>query len=175
TAQIIECDTLILSVGLIPENELAETMSIALDGKTKGPVCDQSYETSLDGVFVCGNALHVNDLVDYVSESGEAAGTAAANYSGAKRTLADIDACSDFAYAVPEKLNTSADASKTVIFFRSREVRDKTTVRVLINGEEAFKKNYAKLKPPEMERIVVDFSSVKPGDKILLEMGEMKK
>ncbi|MEG1491330.1 MAG: NAD(P)/FAD-dependent oxidoreductase [Oscillospiraceae bacterium] len=175
TAQIIECDTLILSVGLIPENELAETMSIALDGKTKGPVCDQSYETSLDGVFVCGNALHVNDLVDYVSESGEAAGTAAANYSGAKRTLADIDACSDFAYAVPEKLNTSADASKTVIFFRSREVRDKTTVRVLINGEEAFKKNYAKLKPPEMERIVVDFSGVKPGDKILLEMGEMKK
>jgi len=172
TEQIIECDTLILSVGLIPENELAETMDIALDAKTKGPVCDQNYETSLDGAFVCGNALHVNDLVDYVTESGDSAGIAAAEYCGRKRTLIDIDAGRDFTYAVPEKLDVSSDASKTVLFFRSREVREKTEVQVLVNGESVYKKKYSKLKPPEMERIVVDFSNVKPSDKVSLEMWE---
>ena len=173
TEEIIECDTLILSVGLIPENELAETLDIKLDPKTKGPVCDQNYETSLDGVFVCGNALHVNDLVDYVSESGDSAGNAAAEYCGTKRTLIDIEAGKDFAYAVPEKLDVSSDASKTVLFFRSREVLGKTEVQVLVNDETVFKKKYARLKPPEMERIVVDFSSVKPTDKISLEMREV--
>ncbi|MBP8641158.1 MAG: FAD-dependent oxidoreductase [Oscillospiraceae bacterium] len=173
TEQIIECDTLILSVGLIPENELAEAMNIKLDSKTKGPVCDQNYETSLDGVFVCGNALHVNDLVDYVSESGDCAGNAAADYCGKNRTLVDIVAGKDFAYAVPEQLDVSSDASKTVLFFRSREVLGKTELQVLVNGELVFKKRYARLKPPEMERIVVDLSKVKPTDKILLEMREV--
>lgn len=139
TEEIIECDTLILSVGLIPENELAETMGIKLDPKTKGPACDQNYETSLDGVFVCGNALHVNDLVDYVSESGDFAGSAAAEYCGRKRTLMNIEAGKDFAYAVPEKLDVNSDASKTVLFFRSREVLGKTEVQVLVNGEIVFK------------------------------------
>lgn len=173
TEEILECDTLILSVGLIPENELAETLDIKLDPKTKGPVCDQNYETSLDGVFVCGNALHVNDLVDYVSESGDCAGIAAAEYCGKIRTLIDIIAGKDFAYAVPEKLDVSSDASKTVLFFRSRGVLGKTEVQVLVNGEIVFKKKYARLKPPEMERIVVDFSSVKSTDKVTLEMREV--
>ncbi|MEG0803680.1 MAG: FAD-dependent oxidoreductase, partial [Pygmaiobacter sp.] len=78
TEKILGCDALILSVGLIPENELAETLGIPLDSRAKGPVCDQHYETLCDGIFACGNALHVNDLVDYVSESGEGAGRAAA-------------------------------------------------------------------------------------------------
>lgn len=172
TEEIIECDTLILSVGLIPENELAETMGIKIDSKTKGPVCDQNYESSLDGVFVCGNALHVNDLVDYVSESGDSAGSAAADYCGRKRTLIDIIAGKDYAYAVPEKLDLSSDASKTVLFFRSREVLGKTEVQVLVNGEIVFKKKFARLKPPEMERIVVDFSNVKSTDTVSLEMRE---
>ena len=80
TEQIVECDALILSVGLIPENELAEGLGAAIDPKTKGPVCDAGLMTSVPGVFSCGNALHVNDLVDYVSESGEAAGKSAARY-----------------------------------------------------------------------------------------------
>lgn len=172
TEEIIECDTLILSVGLIPENELAETMDIKIDSKTKGPICDQNYETSLDGVFVCGNALHVNDLVDYVSESGDCAGSAAAEYCGNARKLVDIEAGKDFAYAVPEKLDTNSEASKTVMFFRSREVLKKTEVLVQVNGEIVFKKKFARLKPPEMERIVVDFRNVKPNDKVSLEMRE---
>jgi len=172
TEKIIECDTLILSVGLIPENELAETMNINIDSKTKGPVCDQNYESSLDGVFVCGNALHVNDLVDYVSESGDSAGLAAATYCGKKRALIDIIAGKDYAYAVPEKLDVNSDASKTVLFFRSREILGKTEVQVLVNSEIFYKKKFARLKPPEMERIVVDFSKVKPTDTVSLEMRE---
>ncbi|MGN0520054.1 MAG: NAD(P)/FAD-dependent oxidoreductase, partial [Candidatus Fimenecus sp.] len=81
TEQVVECDALILSVGLIPENELAENLGVQLDPKTKGPVCNAQLMTTVDGVFSCGNALHVNDLVDYVSESGEIAGENAAKYA----------------------------------------------------------------------------------------------
>ena len=172
TAQKIACDTLILSVGLIPENELAETLGVTLDPRAKGPVCDQNYETLVDGVFVCGNALHVNDLVDYVSESGASAGAAAADYSGKARELAELTADGGFLYAVPERLDTAGDLSKTVVFFRSREVREKSQVSVSVNGETVFTKKYQRLKPPEMERIEVDLSRVKPGDRVTLELRE---
>ena len=172
TAQKIDCDTLILSVGLIPENELAETLGVALDPRAKGPVCDQNYETLVDGVFVCGNALHVNDLVDYVSESGASAGAAAADYSGKARELAELNADKGFLYAVPERLDTAGDLTKTVVFFRSREVREKSVVDVRVNGETVFTKKYQRLKPPEMERIEVDLSRVKPGDSVSLELRE---
>lgn len=172
TQEKISCDTLILSVGLIPENELAETLGIKLDPRAKGPVCDQNYETLLDGVFVCGNALHVNDLVDYVSESGAAAGAAAADHSGRKRALTELSAGKEFLYAVPERLDTGGDLTKTVLFFRSRDVREKSVVDVLVNGKAVYSKKYQKLKPPEMERIEVDLSAVKPGDSVMLELRE---
>ena len=172
TAQKIDCDTLILSVGLIPENELAETLGVELDPRAKGPVCDQNYETLVDGVFVCGNALHVNDLVDYVSESGASAGAAAADYSGKSRELAELTADGGFLYAIPERLDTAGDLSKTVVFFRSREVREKSQVSVSVNGETVFTKKYQRIKPPEMERIEVDLSRVKPGDRVTLELRE---
>ena len=85
TEQHIECDTLIVSVGLIPENELAESIGVEIDGRTRGPSCDMNYQTSVPGVFSCGNSFHVYDLVDYVTDSGIAAGAAAAAY--AKGTL----------------------------------------------------------------------------------------
>ncbi|MGI5979212.1 MAG: NAD(P)/FAD-dependent oxidoreductase [Oscillospiraceae bacterium] len=172
TEQKIACDTLILSVGLIPENELAETLGVTLDPRAKGPVCDQNYETLVDGVFVCGNALHVNDLVDYVSESGAAAGAAAADYSVRTRELVDLSADADFLYAVPERLDTAADLSRTVVFFRSRDVREKSLVTVRVNGETVFTKKYQRLKPPEMERIELDLSCVQPGDSVTLELQE---
>ena len=81
TKKKVACDSLILSVGLIPENEMAEKLGIRLDGHTKGPFCDNHFMTEITGTFSCGNALHVNDLVDYVSESGELAGAAAAKYA----------------------------------------------------------------------------------------------
>jgi len=172
TAEKIDCDTLILSVGLIPENELAETLGIKLDPRAKGPICDQNYETTEGGVFVCGNALHVNDLVDYVSESGAAAGAAAADYSVKTRALTELTAGMEFLYAVPERLDMGSDLKKTVVFFRSRDVREKSVFDVLVNGKPVFSKKYQKLKPPEMERIELDLSMVKSGDSVTLELRE---
>lgn len=81
TEERIDCDALILSVGLIPENEVAEKLGVTIDPRTRGPLCDENLMTDVAGVFSCGNSLHVSDLVDYVTESGELAGRAAAAYS----------------------------------------------------------------------------------------------
>ena len=175
TEQTIECDALNLSVGLIPENELAESLSIPLDKRTKGAFCDQNYMTMVDGAYVCGNALHVNDLVDYVSESGESAGLAAAHYEEKKRELIDLATDENFLYLVPSKLDVNAKRDKTVVFFRSREVLENAEVVLTSNGKEVFHKKYRHLRPPEMERIVVDLSGVKKGDVIKAEIWRAKK
>lgn len=172
TESVLDCDTLILSVGLIPENELAETLGASLDAGTKGPVCDGQLMTTVDGVFSCGNALHVNDLVDYVSESGETAGRNAARYVPGKRTEILVDAAPALLYAVPQRLNLQADNRQTVIYFRSREILDKCRLRITADGKEIFSKNYPFLRPPEMEKVVVDFSALPLTEKsrILLEI-----
>ncbi len=158
TEEIVECDGLILSVGLIPENELAQSLGVELDPKTKGPVCDGQLMTSVDGVFSCGNALHVNDLVDYVSESGELAGRAAARYAPAPRREVELHASPALLYAVPQRLDLNRDNSKTTLYFRSREVLDRCVLRLRVDGREVFSKRYPFLRPPEMERLDMDFS-----------------
>lgn len=159
TEEIIECDALILSVGLIPENEIAENLGVKLDPRTKGPCCDASLMTTVPGIFSCGNALHVNDLVDYVSESGETAGKAAATYSGAERKVVSVEPGDKILYIVPQSLDTLADNSKTVVYFRSRDVYDNSMFRVTVDGKTVFEKKYAFLRPPEMEKVIVDFAS----------------
>lgn len=126
TQSRVECDTLILSVGLIPENELAESVGVKLDPRTKGPVCDGQCMTSIDGVFSCGNALHVNDLVDFVSQNAEQAGKSAAAYSGRERRLIEITPGDGLLYAVPQRLNLNEDNSKQTCI--SASARRKTTV-----------------------------------------------
>lgn len=158
TESFVQCDGLILSVGLIPENELAERLSVEIDPKTKGPVCDQSLMTSVPGVFSCGNALHVNDLVDYVSESGEIAGENAAKYVKRERREIQINATNALLYAVPERLDLNADNSETIIYFRSREILDKCAFTITADGNEIFRKKYPFLRPPEMEKLVIDFN-----------------
>jgi len=171
TESIISCDALILSVGLIPENELAESIGVLMSNQTNGPVCDQNNMTMVDGVFSCGNAMHVSDLVDHVSESGEIAGRGAAVYKGGSRSLADVSPSSDFMYVVPQHLDVGCLDKDVVLFFRSKEVRGKTIVRVFAGFNEVFSKSYNQLRPPEMERITVDFSGgVAAGDKITLKM-----
>ena len=171
TEQIVRCDSLILSVGLIPENELAETLGVEMNAKTRGPLCDQNNMTSVDGVFSCGNALHVSDLVDYVSESGEIAGRHAARYAGESRTFAKVSAGADFMYTVPQRIDTDSLKGETAMFFRSSTVRDKTDVSVLADGKEVYRKQYGQLRPPEMERITVDFTDkLSPNGTITLKM-----
>ncbi len=160
TEEYIECDTLILSVGLIPENELAEMLGVTPDPHTKGAVCDQLYMTMTDGVFSCGNALHVNDLADYVSESGDEAGKNAARYAASKRELAEVHFDRNFLYVVPQRIDITDKSKPAVFFFRSAQERKKTKVRLLADGTEILKKTYQNLRPPEMERLTVDLSTL---------------
>lgn len=159
TEQIIKCDALILSVGLIPENEVAESLGVPLDNRTNGPVCDGQYMTLIDGVFSCGNALHVNDLVDYVSENAEQAGKNAARYVNSDRCLININSSDDFLYTVPQKLDINQNNSNVIVYFRSRKNREKTKFVISVDGKEFFSKKYSFLRPPEMERVEVDFNS----------------
>jgi len=159
TEQIIECDTVILSVGLIPENEIAEMLGIKIDAATKGPVVDQNFMTSVAGVFSCGNSLHVNDLVDYVSESGEIAGDSAAQYvrENLSRELVDIQIDNqDFLYVVPQHININTSNKKVILYFRSREVRENMRVTIRSGDNILFSRKYVILRPPEMERVPLE-------------------
>ncbi|MDD6012045.1 MAG: FAD-dependent oxidoreductase [Oscillospiraceae bacterium] len=159
TEKIVECDALILSVGLIPENELAEGLGVKIDPRTKGPAVNGQLMTSVDGVFSCGNALHVNDLVDYVSESGEIAGKNAAEYAQGARNEIGIDIAGSFLYAVPQKLDLNRNNSEITVYFRSREILDKSVFKILVDGKEVYAKKYQFLRPPEMERLLINFDS----------------
>lgn len=174
TEQIVDCDCLILSVGLIPENELAESLGIKLDGRTMGPYCDQNYETELDGVFVCGNALHVNDLVDYVSASGKLAGSRAAEYRAAKRELISMEIDKSFSYCVPQKLDLNSDLSNISMYFRSAQERGRTRISITLDGKEIYGKNYPSLRPPEMQKLKLDLSGLPicSESRIVLELRE---
>ena len=158
THSFVECDGLILSVGLIPENELAESLSVEIDPKTKGPSCDQSLMTSVPGVFSCGNALHVNDLVDYVSESAVTAADGACAFDGGKGRLAFVSPDENIAYIVPQKIDLSKDMKEVCFYFRSRDVLDKCKLTFSVNGKVIKEKRFPFLRPPEMERLVLDLS-----------------
>jgi NADPH-dependent 2,4-dienoyl-CoA reductase/sulfur reductase-like enzyme len=158
TAERIECDALIVSVGLIPENELAQTLGVELDRHTGGPICDAQLMTNVLGIFSCGNALHVNDLVDYVSESGAQAGENAALYTDEKPRRVNINIGDEFLYLVPQQLDLKNDNSKTVIYFRSKKVLEKSVLRLKVNGTCVWEKGYNFLRPPEMQQLTVDMT-----------------
>ncbi|BBE31224.1 pyridine nucleotide-disulfide oxidoreductase [Tepiditoga spiralis] len=163
TEEFIECDSLILSVGLIPENEVAESLNITLDPSTKGPYVDD-FLMSVDskGVFSCGNALHVNDLVDYVSESGEIAGKNAANYSknfekNSIKEKVSIKKGNNILYVVPQYV--SKESKEFILYFRVNKVMKNKTVIIKDTENIIFKKKYLFLKPPEMEKIVLKINN----------------
>lgn len=156
TKHIVDCDALIISVGLIPENEIAEQLGVTLNSKTKGPFVDQKLMTLVDNVYSCGNSLHVSDLADYVSESGEIAGAFAANKEGNKRILREIEIDSHLMYIVPSHFDFNSSARQVIAYFRSIENYEKATVYVRLDQQVIFKKYYQHLKPPEMERITFE-------------------
>lgn len=152
TEEIIECDALILAVGLIPENELGENLGLNIDDKTKGPVVDQNMMTNLPGVFAVGNCLHVNDLVDYVSESAEIAAKALqAEYS--KRKLVKIETSSEILYLVPQLLALNSDLEDLKFYFRSKDNYENCKLILNIDGKDLWSKKFSQLLPPEMQRL----------------------
>ena len=156
TEEIIECDTLLVSVGLIPENELASSLGVKLDSHAKGAICDLDFETNIEGIYTCGNATHVNDLVDYVSESGEIVGDALA-VNKEKRELIGMELTGNTSYLVPEMIDINVDNLNRVMYFRANKVLQNACVSLWVDNKEIFKKTYANLRPPEMQRIVVNF------------------
>jgi len=159
TEELIPCDALIISVGLIPENELAENLNIEIDPRTKGPVVDQNMQTMQDGVFSVGNALHVHDLVDYVSETAETAGKAVL-LPAVSRDFVKVDA-KGFLYLVPQRLDLASLKDSTVFYFRTAVPRKAATLTVKADGQTVYTRNYSNLKPPEMEKLSVPLKPAK--------------
>lgn len=154
TKRFIECDTLLLSCGLIPENELTRAANITIDGKTSGAVVDQNRQTEKEGVFACGNVLHVHDLVDYVSEEAEIAGKAAAEYLQGKvsdkETVKTVGG-KGVRYVLPQKLYKSGE--ETALYLRVTKPFGK--VKLTVRSGDVLLQSLTRLKavPAEMEKI----------------------
>ena len=155
TRTYIPCDTLLLSCGLIPENELTKDAGIALDRITNGAVVDGDRETAIEGVFACGNVLHVHDLVDYVSEEAGIAGKAAAQYIlGKKERNANITLSTDgkVRYTVPQRITEIKD---TTVYFRVADVYRDAKIVVRDGDKVILEKKKQKLAPGEMETVAL--------------------
>ena len=158
TERIVPCDTLLLSVGLIPENELSVAAGVELDPRTRGAVVDQSLQTGVTGIFACGNVLHVHDLADNVTTESERAGAAAAAYAlgGGAETNAVADTSCELTvspagiagYALPGRITAVA---LTKLNFRVRRPVDAARVRILAGDEELFAGKVRAFKPSVME------------------------
>ena len=155
TREYIPCDTLLLSVGLLPENELSKTARVPLDRITGGAVVDQDRQTEVEGIFACGNVLHVHDLVDYVSEEAEIAGKSAAAYiAGTTAEKVDVALHTDgkIRYTVPQRITLKKDVS---VFFRVADVYRNVTVKVKNGDNVVFSRKKVKVAPGEMESITL--------------------
>ena len=158
TERIVPCDTLLLSVGLIPENELSVAAGVELDPRTRGAVVDQSLQTGVPGIFACGNVLHVQDLADNVTTESERAGAAAATYAlgGGAETDAVADTGCELTvspagiagYALPGRITAVV---LTKLNFRVRRPVNAARVRILAGGEELFAGKVRAFKPSVME------------------------
>lgn len=158
TERVVPCDTLLLSVGLIPENELSVAAGVELDPRTRGAVVDQSLQTGVPGIFACGNVLHVHDLADNVTTESERAGAAAAAWAlGAVGTAAGVagagcqltvSPAGIAGYALPGRITA---VGLTKLNFRVRRPVDAARVRILAGGEELFAGKVRPFKPSVME------------------------
>lgn len=163
-----DCDTLLLSVGLIPENEVSKTAGVELDNTTSGPIVNEAMETNVEGIFACGNVVHVHDLVDFVTEESRRAGKAAAAY--VKGEIAtegktfQTKAENGIAYVVPHTVRVANLDDKLELFMRVRDVYHNVKLVVKADGEvvKEFKKSH--LAPGEMEHLKLKADLLKDKD-----------
>ena len=147
----VPCDTLLLSIGLIPENELSRQLNLRLDPVTQGPVVNSTMETSLDGVFACGNVVHIHDLVDFVSQESLLAGVSAGQFVSDQRPPADnirLIPGDNVAYCVPHTISTDREHT---VYMRVRQPLDKCSIRL----GESYEKKLRYVVPGEMVTLKV--------------------
>lgn len=166
-----ECDTLLLSVGLLPENELSRTSGVELSPIHRGPVVNDSLETSVEGIFACGNVLHVHDLVDFVSKEAAQAGKSAASYikNSEKKDVRviPINAIEGVRYSVPEFIRPEEMEETVTVRFRVGGVYKKCAVATYFGDKLISKRKKPIMAPGEMEQVIIKKSE-------LLEAGDIK-
>ena len=158
TEMEFDCDTVLLSVGLIPENELTRAAGIEMDSRTNGAVVYENMETSVPGIFTCGNVVHVHDLVDYVSAESERAGAAAADFvlsTPAESEVIPVINGDNVSYTVPMKIRADRIDKTANVFFRVRNVFKESIIEVKCGDEvlQSFKRDH--MAPGEMENILL--------------------
>lgn len=176
TEEFIPCDTLLLSVGLIPENELSRNVGIKMDKITRGPVVDESRETSREGVFACGNVLQVHDLVDYVTKESQTAGEGAARYilnqKDYNTAYVRTRGINGVRYVVPQKVNLNAGRD-VKLYFRVGDVYRDATIRVTCDGQALYTRKKSQLTPGEMEHVTIRsdvLSSLRERSEVLIQI-----
>lgn len=162
TEEHYTCDTLLLSCGLIPENEISSGLGVEMNSVTSGPVVNECLETNIEGVFACGNVLHVHDLVDFVSEEAKAAGKHAAEYiaNGARHKPSEakdvpIIATEGARYTVPKTINPERMDEKHIVRFRVGDVYKNCYVSVYLNDTRVIHRKRPVVAPGEMEEVVL--------------------
>lgn len=164
TEEEIPCDTLLLSCGLIPENELSDSLGVEMNPVTNGPRVNESLETDKEGVFACGNVLHVHDLVDYVSEEAAQAGKRAAAYLRGSLQAAGkeipIRAVNGVRYTVPSSVDVGRMEELQSVRFRVGNVYRDAAIEVSLNGKAVSRRKKKVLAPGEMEQIVLKKSEL---------------
>jgi NADPH-dependent 2,4-dienoyl-CoA reductase/sulfur reductase-like enzyme len=159
TEKTHDCDTLLLSVGLIPENELSRQSGIEIDPRTSGPVVFENMETNIPGIFASGNVVHVHDLVDYVTAEGLKAGASAARYAGKGEAsggdLVFVKPGQGVRYTVPQKIRPENLDKSAEVFFRSTEIFKDMKVVVTSGGETIAHFSREHMAPGEMEKITL--------------------
>lgn len=165
TEEYYPCDTLLLSCGLIPENELSREMGVAMNPVTNGPLVDESLESSIPGVFVCGNVLHVHDLVDFVSEEAKCAGENAADYIQGKLEKADKEPIpvvveGGIRYTVPVSVTPERMREKVKIRFRTGNVYQNCYISVYLDDNRIQRRKKQIVTPGEMEEVILEKAKI---------------
>lgn len=164
---IMPCDTVLLSVGLIPENEISRAGGVLLDTKTRGPIVGELRQTNKDGVFACGNVLHVHDLVDFVSKEGALAGLGVAQYLNNKlhsNFTHTVIASQGIGSVVPQKINMHNITNKIEIFMRAKNTYTNSTINAYIGDKLVAQKVESKICPAEMLHLTINKQDIIDND-----------
>jgi len=181
TERFIPCDTVVLSVGLIPENELSQKAEVEIDWRTNGPIVDERMETSVPGIFACGNVVHVHDLVDDVSESAKVTGKGAAEYITGKVNRRKIPITvkngRNVSYVIPQIVRGEKFGESIKLYLRVKETERNVRVIASSGEEKIFAKKERAVRPPEMIKLNLSPNVLNKitGNELVIEVGKDEK